>query len=363
MTELASTMIKHIYLTGMICLLPITTCLCTGCNNLPLITPEELAAFNEAGPVQWQTDLGQLKATDPQKGPYRVMSGDLLSLTIPSMAPNPITPDATELVLRRVADDGTIILPAAGPVKVAGQTLTQVEASIAGSYFPKLLVEKPAVVAEVKEYRTVRAAVTGGVVNPGIYALHSDEASLLGLLTKAGGIVPTGAHVIRVTAPGSQPEAVAIPVKGLNVPFTDVALQGGENVEVDKLRPQTVTVLGLVKAPGVFPYLPDTPLNLAQAIGLAGGTDMIADPRYAVVYREDQKGELVTARFKLNAKARDNKLFADSSLAANTFTAIKPGDVIMIEHNGHTRTRQALNLVIIGVLSSLTNMVAGPLLK
>jgi len=127
---------------------------------------------------------------------------------------------------------------------------------------------------------------------------------------------------------------IVLPVKGLNIPFADVALYDGDVVEVEKLDPEVFTVLGPVKNPGVFPYPPDAQYNLMQAVAFAGGPNLVLDPRYVTVYRQDAngEGEVVSATFGLDKK----------SLAKASNIKIKPGDVISVEMTLDTRVRMIL---------------------
>ncbi len=136
---------------------------------------------------------------------------------------------------------------------------------------------------------------------------------------------------------GTGPEPLILPVKGTNIPFTDVALAEGARVEVEPLAPETFTVVGLVNKPGAFPYPPNTRYNLMQALAFAGGVDPIADPRYVRVYRQTHNGELVDATFPLQGK----------SLVGAPAITLKPGDVVAVEQTGRTH----LNLLLSQMLS------------
>jgi protein involved in polysaccharide export with SLBB domain len=125
---------------------------------------------------------------------------------------------------------------------------------------------------------------------------------------------------------------IVLPVKGLNIPFADVALHDGDVVEVEKLDQEVFTVLGPVKSPGTFPYPPDAQYNLMQALAFAGGPDLVLDPRYVTIYRQDANGEIVSATFGL-----DKKFLANASNIK-----IKPGDVVSVEMTLATRARLIL---------------------
>ncbi len=122
-----------------------------------------------------------------------------------------------------------------------------------------------------------------------------------------------------------------VPVRGLNTPFADVALHAGSTVFVERLKAQWISVLGLVNGPGNFPYPPDSEYRLADALALAGGLDMVAEPRYVCVYRLRADGEVVGATFHLvDAKNQE-------TLTRQLALKVKPGDVISVEHTPRTR--------------------------
>ena len=342
---------KMIRAMAVICMAGMTVLI--GCGaQLP--TSDELAAFKNAGAAPPSVDLDKIVQSKPPPGAYRIMVGDLLSIHAGFLSSQ--SNEASEhqgTLLRRVEADGSVTLPMIDQINVGGKTLVEAEAFIAGAYYPKHIVNRPAVVVQVTEYDTRYVEIMGGVVAPGRYQLRTgDEMSLVSLLMRSGNVVAQGANVIRITRPDQkQPMApVVLPIKGLNMPFVDLALKGGETIEVEKLNPQTFTVMGLVRAPGTYPLPPDQHINLLQALGAAGGTDLINDPRYATIYRQNPDGTVVSARFQLNGKT-DNwtkaSLFADSTFGASGFVSLKPGDVISVEKDMRTRTRAWLAQVLV----------------
>lgn len=322
-----------------------------GCGSHDLPTPVQLADFQKAGPVDPPVDLTSLALAKVPVGPYKVGPGDLLSIRIPALREN-VEADATGSFPRRVDKDGNIWLPIVPqPLPVKGKTLLEVEEAVMTAYYTEkggtetLLVRRPSVVVQVTEYQTVYVDITGGVPTPGRYQLRRDELSLVALLMKAGNVVAQGANVVRITYPGEkESRSVLLPIRGMNIPFTDVALAGGEQVEVDRLSPQTFTILGPIRSPGTYAYPPDAKLTLSAALGQAGGVDPIADPRFVTVYRQDGKGGVVTARLQLNgdSKWQAANLFSDNAVGTDAFLAIKPGDLILVEEDARTRTRAFL---------------------
>lgn len=130
--------------------------------------------------------------------------------------------------------------------------------------------------------------------------------------------------------------SLVLPVKGLNIPFADVALQDGDSVIVERLQVPLFTVIGLVNNPGNFPYPPGTQYNLIRTLAFAGGVNLDAEPHYATIYRLKPDGTIVSTTLRI---VEDSKLTA----AANTL--IKPGDVIDLAHTPRTRTNLFLQKV------------------
>jgi polysaccharide export outer membrane protein len=303
-----------------------------------------LARFQTAGPVTPEFDPSKLSGAMMDPGPYRAIAGDVLRIRAPHSFFEASTGPVGGLAriqpgehFARVDDAGWIDVPLAGRVEAAGRTLIMIEAAIVDAVSPKYLTERPAVVVTVDEYQTVPVTVLGAVQEPGIHRLRHDELTLTGALTAAGGIAQSGNLVVgarRVRVYGGAedggPRYVDLPIRGLNVPFYDVPLQGGERIEVERYEPDKFTVVGLVMKPGAYDYPPEVQYNLMQALAIAGGVDRLANPPYATVFRKDLiTGEIVPATFSIDG----NGLVESSSLT------IKPGDVIAIQHTPGSWTR------------------------
>jgi len=148
-------------------------------------------------------------------------------------------------------------------------------------------------------------------------------------------MAPTEAAVpARFAASVDEPAVatLALPVKGLNIPFADVTLEEGDSVVIEPSSEQFISVLGLVRNAGNFPYPADARYSLAQAIGFAGGLDMVADPRYVSIYRLKPDGEIsgITVQFVDPHK----KQVLTEALAI----PVRPGDVVSVEQTPRTRT-------------------------
>ena len=317
------------------------------CTTGDFYWPDEdlMRRFEAAGPIQPEFDASQLPVAPMNRGPYRVVASDVLTLSglaaaLPEGTPSPLTV--------RVADDGAISLGRLGQLQVAGETLASIERRLADLVHPKYLKFRPTVLVQVAQPRTRRVAVLGNVVSPGYHDLTADNLSLVGALTSAGGILSsgettTGARLIRITRPGEPQqegavaagEPILLPLKGLNIPFTDVALAGGETIEVERWDPAIFSVIGLVQGGGTFEYPRDSQYNLLQALAMAGGADPVSGPPYATIYRKDASGEILAVSFEIRGEE-----FRQAEVL------VKPGDIISVQHTAGTWTRETLSQVV-----------------
>ncbi len=232
-----------------------------GCGP-SLSSPEQVAVFMKAGPIETTRDVDSLVQGKP--GPYRVISGDVLefqmhvSLRIVSteliewLKPNYANKDI-DAYLVRISDAGTITLPVIGEIHVANKTLAEIEEQVRNEYYPKYVVTPPMLICQVEKYQ-------------------------------------------------------------------------GEHERV-------FTVMGLVNKPDAYDYPPDVEYNLIEALAFAGGLDMVADPKFVKVLRQDADGEVLQATFGVD----------DKSLQFSYSVAIKPGDVIYVNHTLSTRINKFLS--------------------
>ncbi len=321
--------------------LAIVTALAGASCSAPRYHPdaEGLARFNAAGPIQPEFDEQRLIDSIQPPGVYTVVPGDLLVIRVPpSMATSVVEglPQTSLEHFARVSKEGSIEVPLAGTTQVAGLSVQEVEARIADKVYPELLSERPSIVVSVQEATLSSITIYGAVGSAGVHRLRSDELTLSAALSAAGGILVGeggGARRITVYRPGrgDGPEVVGLPVRGLNVPFYDMPLEGGERIEVERWEPFSFTVLGLVAGQGAFPIPPEQELNLLEAIAVAGGPDPVAAPPYATIFRKDyETGEILASTFEIKGEA----------LRTAITIPIKPGDVISLGHTAGTWTRK-----------------------
>lgn len=332
----------------------------TGCGSGQGEVDRNLAKFMAAGPIRPTIDMSKLQVASKPLGAYRVSLGDVIQFDMPrvmSTVKEEIVQNEQRqgMHLARIDSQGRVVLPLLGHIQVAGKTLLEMEEYLVGQYYPMFIKTPPSIVATVSEYNTEPVTVLGAVGQSGTLQLRKEEMSLITLLSKAGGIDDDGARAIRIRRSGlsassptsvngnpyhvrdSQGDKIVLPVEGLDIDFVDMALQAGDVVEVERMEPLTISVIGLVKAAGVFPYPPRKTYTLLDAIALAGGLNEIADPKHATIYRMGKNGELASARFKI---ARRGKVQQGAALP------LKAGDVVAVEQTLETQARLLIHDVV-----------------
>ncbi len=236
----------------------------TGCGP-SVSSPEDVARFKKAGPTERMTGPKQL--AKKRRGPYQVIPGDVLEFQLPThmrfvstelsewMRPSYGRRDV-EPYLVRVNNTGAVTMPIVGDIPVDGRSLTEIERAVIDAYYPRYVVNPPALVCKVNKYQAEHERV--------------------------------------------------------------------------------FTVMGLVNKPNAYPYPADVQYNLMEALAFAGGLNMIADPEFVKVYRQDVDGEIREATFRIRDKA-----FSEAY-----DVMIKPGDVIVVEHTMGTRINQFLSDIL-----------------
>mgnify|MGYP006307415497 CR=1 FL=1 len=152
-----------------------------GCSPSPKQTAEDLARFEQAGPVRPEVDVGRLVEAKMDRGAYRLHAGDVIEVQLPAMTQVVATQRPGQVVRfeARVTRRGTIRLPIVGDIRVLGRALPELESAIADAYYPKYVVTRPTVVVQVAEYDKARVSVVGAVRHPGVYELRHNEMSVV----------------------------------------------------------------------------------------------------------------------------------------------------------------------------------------
>jgi len=252
-----------------------------------------------------------LDRTKPDRD-YSLGPDDILEIGILALD----EPEAITTLSRTVGEDGTVVLPLVGDVKVAGLNTPDATAHIAKQYAGKYL-KNPQVSVSILEYRSAPVVITGAVGKPGMYYLRDNQSSVLEILATAGGLTeeagdsllivrkqkeaPAEDQAVEEPAPETEAEetgeaaeksaqqVITVDLKGLlddGDIRMNVAVTGGDIMSVPPRRQDFFYVLGYVNKPGAFEVRSHRRVRAMQAVAMAGGLSSAARAQNSFLIRE-----------------------------------------------------------------------------
>lgn len=198
------------------------------------------------------------KDTKDREKEYIISPNDILEITVYG------EPDLSTSA--RVSQDGTIIYPLLGNIKVGGFTLRELEIIITHLLGQDYLV-KPQVSIFVKEYAKI--SILGQVRNPGSYEMK-ESLTLTQAIALTGGFANTAntSKVKIIRTAGDEKETLEINVDQiLEKAAPDVEIKANDTIIVEEYG--RFSIMGQVTRPGV--YTLQRGLKVIEAINLAGG--------------------------------------------------------------------------------------------
>ncbi len=191
-------------------------------------------------------------------------------------------PEASDLHLT-VSPAGTIFVPYAGQVKVAGLMPDQAEAAVIQALKDKQVVSSPQVSLNVVSSRNLVVIVLGAVSLPHPIPLFA-PAPLSMVLGQVGGISSTASyHVLIAHRDGAPPEDVDLDRTLTDLRSLNVMVRPGDVVTVGQAG--SFFALGEFNRPGFFPIVGTQHMTLMQAVAVAGGPDSNAALSHARILR------------------------------------------------------------------------------
>ena len=326
--------------------------------------PPELAAI----PVPNVKRLDLSGLAGPSTGSEFIQPGDVLDLSIAGG----LTDDSLSDFPIRVGDDGLVLIPDIGALRLAGLELSDAEAAISAACIQRGLYLQPHVVVTMKHQRRNRITVVGAVEEPGIVELPRGQSYLLDAVVAAGGLSDDAGANVDIRTPGKVngliaanpatmgPDGVvtasaqgvaAGSQRSRRVNIVESVMSGvsgqylNDNavIVVEKQELAPIQIIGLVKTPGEFDYPVERPLNVLGALALAGGcTNPFADKIYVIRKRSDMADPAV---IEVSLKT------AKKSGLENVL--LEPGDVVSIERTVSTAMWDAINFVRFSLGSSI----------
>lgn len=235
----------------------------------------------------------------------------------------------------RVTSNGQIHLPFLPPMRVAGDTVNQIQTRLERRYGGVL--RHPLVSVGLLEINSRHISVLGEVPRPGVYA-YSGRITLLEAISMAGGLVPRLAdpHVYLLHTPpaasghtrGGRPafhlnsvlETINLNQVGLQ-PGLNRRLAPGDVIEVPRMH--RIFITGAVKGVGALPLRPGMTLN--EAISEAGGYSAAAN-----------SGQVCILRLIPGQTGRRQLVVNGGAIRSNRAldVRLKPDDIIVVPTSG-----------------------------
>ncbi len=251
----------------------------------------------------------------PRPEDYLLSPGDLLEVTVF---------EAQELKREvRVGDQGSVVLPLIGPIKIKGLTTNDAARKIEAAYRQKYL-QDPHVDIFVKEYRGGKITLMGALKKPGTVDYFGKQR-LVDVLAMGEGLSEKAGRMVQVRRLGQDaqhPETFLIDlddvVKG-DHPELNIPIERGDVIYV--FEAGTVYVDGAVRKPGNYSIRPGMTIN--ELLGDAGGFANFASKDDIKLVRRGSDGK----RDIIQVSVNDLRAGAASDLK------LQDKDIVFVETN------------------------------
>lgn len=251
--------------------------------NLPYklvaLTPENVAQYSRQAPPPASAYVSSTDSTT-----MRLVAGDVIKVMVSDSADGGVfahlSQGGTVFNNVRIASNGTISLPYVGAIKIAGNTLTQINNAIRKRLVGSVATD-PQVHTELVGDMSGSVLVAGAVKTPGRFSSLQGALTILDVINMAGG-------------PVLEPHLINVIVRNGKQVYTinyDEVLAGNNRqlsprseVILERAR-QRFVAMGAVKDPGLKD-LPSRNPSLLEVLGSVGGLEEHkADPQGVFVFR------------------------------------------------------------------------------
>lgn len=198
-----------------------------------------------------------------------------------------------------VADDGTITVPLAGAIAVAGLSPARAGQRVAAAFRQGRFLVDPQVTLSLAGARGNQVSVLGAVRTPGRFVIEP-RTTVLDMLAQAGGITEFGAAMVVLLRPDKTGKVTryAIDLKGLSqgrMAVPALALRGGDSLFVPPA--EQFYILGEVRAPNMYRLEPG--MTVVQAISRGGGITPRGSTSRIEIKRRQPDGSYATGSARL----------------------------------------------------------------
>ena len=272
----------------------------------------------------------------------------------------------------RVGNDGHADLPLIGPVRMAGLSLAEADATITQACSQRGLYRAPNVNVTIRQRKTNRILVVGAVKDPGLKEIPVAESDLLSILFHAGGLADDAGASIEIrnvlTRDETMNEAIAgrgvngtvaqtgysssnVAPRSVTIDLISAAKSGANDyfvgdrgvVVVEKTEPKAVYVTGLVRKPGRVDFPKGKDLRLIDAVSLSGWTSSQVAQKVYVMRQLTPGANPIVIEASLSKARHDPR----------HNLRLAPGDTVTVEHTPATIMMEAFQMIRVGVSSSL----------
>lgn len=198
----------------------------------------------------------------------------------------------------RIDDQGTIAIPYAGTLHVAGLTTSEVEAAIRRSL--RRVSQNPQVLVTLNQAVTNTIIIGGEVARPGRLILQTNRETLSDVIALAGGYRGNAKDLTLRVVRGDTSADIRVNDM-IDKPALDVRAQPGDRMTLIN-NPRSYSILGASGRVDQIPFSRSV-VSLAEAIAGAGGPNAgTGDPAAIFVFRyqRDPQGVEVPVVYHIN---------------------------------------------------------------
>lgn len=279
---------------------------------------------------------------------YLLLPGDQVRISVQQL-----TDSYPQDVL--IGEDGSVTLPLAGRVEVAGLTLEAAQARVA-KRFQRMIHEPHVGITLVKSARVIPISVLGAVNKPGMYKL-AGRRTVLEVLALAGGIAQDAGYRVRVSRPVDEGslnvEGAELDATGeyaqVDLPLLELmeGLEPSLNFEVgphDVIsvpRGKMVYVLGAVQRGGGYVLAERQEISVLEVLALAGGFSALAKKKQVRILRSVD-GRPQRREIPVNVK--------DMMRREGSEVYLQKNDILLVPESGFKKASAAMTHAAAGAL-------------
>lgn len=304
--------------------------------------------------ASWRPGLGGTgttnwpkSGTSPKSSGQIIAAGDAVEIGVWESGDNKLltTPGAPSAELRatKVSPSGNVFVPYVGAVKVAGLSPDAAREKIQGKVAE--LIPSAQVQLNAKPGEQNSVDLVGGVTNPGQFPLEDRSLTVLGLISRGGGVPSTLLNPQLRLFRGGRSYDISLQSL-IDNPSNDIVMQPGDKLIVRKDE-RTFLALGATGRQQMV-YFPKDSLSAIDAVSLLGGIDETrANPKGLLILRQypasavraDGKGGPTNQRVVFSI----NLTTTDGLFSAQNFR-IQPNDLVVGTESPIVNLRTILSL-------------------